>query len=124
MEWEVKSKELLGVNATDVHKFYSRFLRLGYLGKFEKISELVPNWKLEIWSFRFGFFPAQVGNETSKYRYMLQYFIICVILFLMSFWVEHANFRRFNMQAKILNDHNPLVHRKGLQSLTDQQRDA
>lgn len=104
----------MGVNSSFAHVYYSRFLRLGYGGKFTHIQERLSDWKLQVWAMNFGFYPNLIGIRKSSYRYMLQYFIICILLFLMSFFLEYFNYRRFNLQAKVLRDHNPLIHRKGL----------
>ena len=76
---------------------------------------------MTFWSTEFGMSPWNEGADENNMKYLLHYYMVCLICFTMSFIVEYMNGRRYNMQAKALRDHNPLIKRKGLQSLTKQQ---
>ena len=110
----------MDVPIRQVPEFYSRYIDLGFTKKFADVKIRNPVWRMTFWSTEFGMSPWNEGENENNMKYLLHYYMVCLICFTMSFIVEYMNGRRYNMQAKALRDHNPLIKRKGLQSLTKQ----
>jgi len=108
---------------SETPQFYSRYLSYGFKDKYDQIEARRPEWTLKIWFEQWSFTPFSPDGVTSR-RALLHYYTACMIVFIMSYLVEYMNQRRYNWQAKALRDHNPLIHRKGLQSLTKQQQEV
>ena len=115
-------KEQMYILEENVPQFYSRYLQYGFSKKFKHIELVRPDYEVNIWFGGFKFSPFDRDNFLTR-RDLLHYYISCVICFILSYLVEYMNQRRYNWQAKALRDHNPLIHRKGLQSLTIQQQE-
>jgi hypothetical protein len=110
------------IDAHDVPSFYCRYLDFGFDNKYLDLLKVNPIWNVSVWVREFGFSPNNSGKGYDDRKYLIQIYCLYLICFAMSVAIEKMSALRYNWQARALNDHNPLIIRKGLQSLTAQKK--
>ena len=91
---KVKNTELWTL-VENTPQFYSRYLQSGFKGKFQDIKNINGWWNVHIWVEYLRFNPFNDDDFASR-RYLLHYYMVCMLCFIMSFLVEYMNQRRFN----------------------------
>ena len=103
-----------------VPRLFSRYVGIGFSGKYNEplFKQSQPGYLIHIWFESFSFSPYRPdpdSPEAKGERYLQNYYLACLLVFLMGIVVQWLSWRRYNWQAIALRDHNPLIVRKSLE---------
>jgi hypothetical protein len=82
-------REQMYILESETPQFYSRFLAMGFKEKFADILAVRPEWRVKVWFENFSFTP-KIEGVVSR-RYLLHYYIACMVCFILSYLVEYMN---------------------------------